>query len=135
MTFGENVCNVIHVNTDITSHRRQNHPMKRILPIVVGIALGLGFTACGGVDKAGTAEQAVNDLADILAEEGVTMDQASRDCVYDVVKSQSDETIKALSDENLAATEVADPELVAAVTAQIQECLLPLLTALTATTV
>ena len=99
--------------------------MKRILTAAV-ISAGLILTACG-VDKEGTADLFVSDMTDLLAEQGITITDEAAECLRNVVEGQSDETIEALADENFDSTSVADPELVAKVTAEIQACILPLL--------
>lgn len=99
----------------------------KIKTLALAVILPLAAACSSGVDKEATADQAVKDLAAVLADSGITLDKTAESCIHDVVVELSDDEIKALSDGSFAQTAEVNPELVAKATEDIQNCILPLL--------
>jgi hypothetical protein len=75
--------------------------MKRTLASIFTVTV-FALTACGGVDKDGTADLLVKQLK----ESGTELTSDQEDCIKDAVKSYSGDELKELS-ENKASEELS----------------------------
>jgi hypothetical protein len=88
--------------------------MYKVAGAVMSLGLIFGAASCGRVDKEGTAENLIKSFEEA---NGSPLADDQKSCITDLVKSYSDEDLKALDDQS------ASSELMADFTGKALDCL------------